>query len=51
MTIKRTLEKIGAKAEVSLENKIAIVEYDESKLKVEDLISAIAKFGYEAEIV
>lgn len=51
MTITRTLEKIGAKAEVSLENKTAVVEYDESKLKIEDLISAVAKFGYEAEVV
>lgn len=50
MTIKRALEKIGAKAEVSLENKTAVVEYDESKLKIEDLISAVAKFGYEAEV-
>jgi copper chaperone len=50
MTIKRALEKIGAKAEVSLEEKKAVVEYDESKLKVDDLINAIAKFGYEAEV-
>ncbi len=50
MTIKRALEKIGAKAEVSLEEKRAVVEYDESKLKVEDLINAVAKFGYEAEV-
>jgi len=51
MTIKRALEKIGAKAEVSLKEKKAVVEYDESKLKVEDLINAISKFGYEAEVV
>ncbi|KPU62752.1 mercury-binding protein [Thermococcus sp. EP1] len=50
MTIKRALEKIGAKTEVSLKEKKAVVEYDESKLTVEDLISAIAKFGYEAEV-
>ncbi|USH00156.1 heavy-metal-associated domain-containing protein [Thermococcus argininiproducens] len=50
MTIKRALEKIGAKAEVSLKEKKAVVEYDESKLKVEDLMSAISKFGYEAEV-
>ncbi|WP_457752931.1 heavy-metal-associated domain-containing protein [Thermococcus sp.] len=50
MTIKRALEKIGAKAEVSLKEKRAVVEYDESKLKVEDLINAVAKFGYEAEV-
>lgn len=50
MTIKRALEKIGAKVEVGLKEKKAVVEYDESKLKVEDLISAIAKFGYEAEV-
>lgn len=50
MTIKRALEKIGAKAEVSLEEKKAVVEYDESKLKVDDLINAIAKFGYEVEV-
>lgn len=50
MTIKRALEKIGAKAEVSLEEKKAVVGYDESKLKVDDLINAIAKFGYEVEV-
>ncbi|HHI01396.1 MAG TPA: copper chaperone [Thermococcus litoralis] len=50
MTIKRALEKIGAKAEVGLKEKKAVVEYDESKLKVEDLISAIAKFDHEAEV-
>ncbi|NJE41945.1 heavy-metal-associated domain-containing protein [Thermococcus sp. GR6] len=50
MTIRRALEKIGAKAEVSLENKTAVVEYDESKLKIEDLINAVAKFGYEVEV-
>ncbi|WP_324736463.1 heavy-metal-associated domain-containing protein [Thermococcus sp. SY098] len=51
MTIKRALEKIGAKADVSLEEKMAVVEYDESKLRVEDLINAVAKFGYEAEVI
>jgi len=51
MTIKRALEKVGAKAEVSLKEKKAVVEYNESKLKVEDLINAISKFGYEAEVV
>ncbi len=50
MTIKRALEKIGAKAEVSLKEKKAVVEYDESKLRVEDLINAVSKFGYEAEV-
>ncbi|NJE09013.1 copper chaperone [Thermococcus sp. M39] len=50
MTIKRALERIGANAEVSLESKTAVVEYDESKLTVEDLISAVAKFGYKAEV-
>jgi len=50
MTIKRALEKIGAKTEVSLEEKKAVVGYDESKLKVDDLINAIAKFGYEVEV-
>ncbi|NJE00160.1 copper chaperone [Thermococcus sp. LS1] len=50
MTIRRALEKIGAKAEVSLENKTAVVEYDESKLKIEDLINAVAKFGYDVEV-
>ncbi|GAB6101830.1 copper ion binding protein [Thermococcus atlanticus] len=50
MTIKRALEKIGAKAEVSLKEKKAVVEYDESRLRVEDLINAVSKFGYEAEV-
>ncbi|WP_456452096.1 heavy-metal-associated domain-containing protein [Thermococcus sp.] len=51
MTIKRALEKIGAKAEVSLKEKKAVVEYDESRLRVEDLINAVSKFGYEAEVI
>jgi len=51
MTIKRALEKIGAKAEVSVEEKKAVVEYDESKLNVKDLVDAISKYGYEAEVI
>jgi len=47
MRIKKALESLGAKADISLEEKRVVVSYDESKIKVEDLIDAITKLGYE----
>lgn len=47
MRIKKAIESLGAKADISLEEKRVVVSYDESKIKVEDLVNAISKLGYE----
>ncbi|UMY55262.1 MULTISPECIES: copper ion binding protein [Paenibacillus] len=45
--VEGALEKVGATAKVSLETKQVNVEYDESKLNVEALKTAIEDQGYD----
>lgn len=41
-------EQEGVKASVSLEEKQALIEYDESKVTIEDLERFITESGYES---
>ncbi|MET3211246.1 MULTISPECIES: copper ion binding protein [unclassified Paenibacillus] len=45
--VEGALEKVGASGKVSLEAKQVAVEYDESKLNVEALKTAIEDQGYD----
>jgi len=49
MTVKKAIESVeGVKeADVSLENKKAVVDYDEKKAKLEDIRNAVREAGYE----
>lgn len=49
MTVKKAIESLeGVKgADVSLEDKKAVVEYDEKKVKLEDIRAAVKEAGYE----
>jgi len=49
MTVKKAIESLeGVKGvDVSLEDKKAVVEYDEKKVKIEDIRAAVKEAGYE----
>lgn len=49
MAVKKAIESVdGVKeANVSLEDKEAVVEYDEKKAKLEDIRGAVREAGYE----
>jgi copper chaperone len=49
LAVKRGIEAVeGVKeATVSLEDKQAVVDYDEKKAKLEDIKAAVRKAGYE----
>ncbi|WP_369694376.1 heavy-metal-associated domain-containing protein [Methanosarcina sp. KYL-1] len=49
MAVKKAIEAVDGvqKAEVDLEKKQAVVEYDENKAKLEDLRAAVRGAGYE----
>ncbi|WP_440956416.1 heavy-metal-associated domain-containing protein [Methanosarcina sp. Mfa9] len=49
MTVKKAIESLeGVKeANVSLEDKKAVVEYDEKKVELEDIRAAVKEAGYE----
>jgi copper chaperone len=49
MRVKKAIEGVQGvkKADVSLENKQAVVEFDEGKTDVEKIKSAIKETGYE----
>ncbi|AAL80851.1 copper chaperone [Pyrococcus furiosus DSM 3638] len=50
MRIKKAIESVGAKGEVSLEKKTAVVEFEPEKVSLDDIINAIKRYGYEVEI-
>jgi len=50
MKINKAIQSVGAKGEVSLEKKTAIVEFDPEKVSLDDVINAIKRYGYEVEI-
>lgn len=50
MRINKAIQSVGAKGEVSLEKKTAVVEFDPEKVSLDDLVNAIKRYGYEVEI-
>ncbi|ALV63467.1 copper chaperon, copZ, putative [Thermococcus sp. 2319x1] len=50
MRISKAIESVGAKGEVSLEKKTAVVEFDPEKTRLEDIVRAIERYGYEVEV-
>ncbi|WP_297092496.1 heavy-metal-associated domain-containing protein [Thermococcus sp.] len=50
MRITKAIESVGAKGEVSLEEKKAVVEFDPGKVRLEEIIKAIERYGYEVEV-
>ncbi|MDH5716624.1 MAG: heavy-metal-associated domain-containing protein [Spirochaetia bacterium] len=48
MSVKKALEELGAKADVSLEKSTADIQYDENKLTLDDLKNAVNEAGYSA---
>ena len=50
MKINKAIQSVGAKGEVSLEKKTAIVEFDPEKVSLDDVINVIKRYGYEVEI-
>ncbi|WP_456394714.1 heavy-metal-associated domain-containing protein [Thermococcus sp.] len=50
MKITKAIEGVGAKGEVSLEEKKAFVEFDPGKVRLEDIVKAIERYGYEVEV-
>ena len=50
MRINKAIESVGAKGEVSLEKKKAVVEFDPGKVTLDEIINAIKRYGYEVEI-
>jgi copper chaperone CopZ len=51
MRITKAIESVGAKGEVSLEEKKAVVEFDIERTTLDDIIGAIERYGYEVEVV
>ncbi|MDK2913631.1 MAG: copper chaperone [Thermococcaceae archaeon] len=50
MRIKKAIESVGAKGEVSLEKKTAVVEFEPGKVSLDDIINSIKRYGYEVEL-
>ena len=50
MKINKAIQSVGAKGEVSLEKKTAVVEFDPEKVSLDDVVNAIKRYGYEVEI-
>lgn len=50
MRINKAIQSVGAKGEVSLEKKTAVVEFDPEKVSLDDVVNAIKRYGYEVEI-
>ncbi|MPW38391.1 copper chaperone [Thermococcus sp. 101 C5] len=50
MRISKAIESVGAKGEISLEKKTAVVEFDPEKTRLEDIVRAIERYGYEVEV-
>jgi len=50
MRITKALKSVGAKGEVSLEEKKVVVEFDVERTTLNDIIGAIERYGYEVEV-
>jgi len=50
MRINKAIQSVGAKGEISLEKKTAVVEFDPEKVSLDDVVNAIKRYGYEVEI-
>lgn len=51
MTITRAIERAGARGNVSLEEKKAVVEFDPGKVRLEEIVKSIERYGYEVEVM
>ncbi len=50
MRIERAIKSVGATGEVSLEEKKAVVQFDPGKVRLEEIVKAIERYGYEVEV-
>lgn len=50
MRIKKAIESVGARGEVSLEKKTAVVEFEPGKVSLDEVINSIKRYGYEVEL-
>jgi len=50
MRITKAIKSVGAKGEVSLEEKKAVVQFDPGRVRLEEIIKAIERYGYEVEV-
>ncbi|WP_048147763.1 heavy-metal-associated domain-containing protein [Palaeococcus ferrophilus] len=50
MRIEKAIKSAGADGRADLETKTAVVDFDPGKTRLEDVIKAIKKYGYEVEV-
>ena len=50
MRIEKAIKSVGAEGKADLETKTAVVEFDPGKVRLEEIIKAIERYGYEVEV-
>ncbi|AMQ19611.1 mercury-binding protein (plasmid) [Thermococcus peptonophilus] len=51
MRIEKAIKSVGADGRADLETKTAVVDFDLGKTRLEEVIKAIQRHGYEVEVV
>ena len=50
MRIEEAIKSVGAEGKADLETKTAVVEFDPGKVRLEEIVKAIERYGYEVEV-
>ncbi|KUH34532.1 mercury-binding protein [Thermococcus celericrescens] len=50
MRIEKAIKSVGAEGRADLETKTAVVEFNPGKVRLEEIIKAIERYGYEVEV-
>ncbi len=50
MRIEKAIKSVGAEGKADLETKTTVVEFDPGKVRLEEIIKAIERYGYEVEV-
>lgn len=50
MRIEKAIKSVGAEGKADLETKTAVVEFDPGKVRLEEVVKAIERYGYEVEV-
>ncbi|ASJ07280.1 mercury-binding protein [Thermococcus pacificus] len=50
MRIEKAIKSAGAEGKADLETKTAVVEFDPGKVRLEEIIKAIERYGYEVKL-
>ena len=50
MRIEKAIKSVGAEGKADLETKTAVVEFDPGKVRLEEIVKAIERYGYEVEV-